>query len=139
MGARVTSRISRGPPIAGTPPAKETAAAVITTPFPFASDINPVARPIAIDGSRELIERGDHREAVFWIVVTYSRCQKVLYHDARAALRDGFTPGYRELLADLGIASSADLQRRGEQVKAFLPRLWEVAEAIIVANPEIQE
>jgi hypothetical protein len=57
----------------------DTAKAVIKTPFSFASDISDAAGPIAIDGSRELIERGLHREAVFWIVVTYSRCQKVLF------------------------------------------------------------
>src|SRR4029077_5089804 len=51
----------------------DTAKTVIKTPFSFASDISDLARPIAIDGSRELIERGLHREAAFWIVVTYSR------------------------------------------------------------------
>jgi hypothetical protein len=38
----------------------DSAASVITTPFPFAADISTVA--IAIDGSRRMIERGDHRD-----------------------------------------------------------------------------
>ncbi|HSH78165.1 MAG TPA: hypothetical protein VLA19_06500, partial [Herpetosiphonaceae bacterium] len=117
----------------------DVAAAVVKTPFFFASDISDVARPIAIDGSRELIERGYHREAVFWMAATYSRCQKVLYHDAPEALREGFSPGYRLLLDDLGISSFADLRRRGERVKRFLPRVWEMAEAIMAASPEIEE
>jgi hypothetical protein len=117
----------------------DAAKAVVETPFFFASDISDVARPIAIDGSRELIERGYHREAVFWMVATYSRCQKVLHHDAPGELLDRFSPGYRELLADLGIASFADLQRRGEEVRGFLPRVWEVTEAIMAANPEIED
>jgi hypothetical protein len=117
----------------------DAASAVITTPFPFASDISAIARPIALDGSRELIQRGDHREAVFWMVATYSRCQKVLYHDAPVGLQDKFHPGYRQLLADLGIASFADLQDRSQQVKTSLPRIWEVGEAILAANPEIEE
>jgi hypothetical protein len=37
-------------------------------------EISPVARPVAIGGSRELVQRGDHREAVFWIVATWARC-----------------------------------------------------------------
>ena len=46
--------------------------------LPAASDVDvvvitPAARPIAIDGSRELIEAGAHREAVFWIVATFAR------------------------------------------------------------------
>jgi hypothetical protein len=113
--------------------------AVVKTPFFFNSDLSDIARPIAIDGSRELIERGEHREAIFWMVATYSRCQKVLYHDAPAELRDRFSPGYRQLLGDLGITSFADLQQRGEQVKRLLPRVWEVAETIMAANLEIED
>lgn len=56
----------------------DAAAAAMRTPFPFASAISAAARPIAIDGSRELVARGMPREAVFWIAVTYSRCQQIL-------------------------------------------------------------
>jgi len=111
---------------------------VIKTPFFFASDISDLSRPIAIDGSRELIERGDQREAVFWLVATYARCLKVLDHDAPVAVQAQFMPGFRQLLADLGITSFADLQQRGEQVRGFLPQVWAVAEAIMAANPSIK-
>ena len=117
----------------------DVAKAVIKTPFFFASDISDIGRPIAVDGSRELIERGYHREAIFWMVATYSRCQKVLYHDAPVEMQDRFSPGYRQLLGDLGITSFADLQQRREQVKGLLPRVWEVAEAIMAANPGIED
>ncbi len=117
----------------------DAAAAVAATPFAFAADISARARPIAIDGSRDLIERGDHREAVFWMAVTYARCQKILDHDGPVGLCARFEPGYRRLLGDLGIISFADLQQRSAQFKAFLPRVWAVAEAIIAANPEIED
>lgn len=112
---------------------------MVKTPFPFTSDINDMSRSIAIDGSWELIERGYHREAIFWIAVTYSRCQKVLCHDAPPEVQASFSPGYRDLLGDLGIASFADLQQHAEQVRGFLPQVWEVAEAIIAANPGIED
>lgn len=104
------------------------------TPFFFKSDISQEARPIAIDGSRALVEAGLHREAVFWIVATASRCQAILHHGAPEALRERFLPPYLALLADLGIASQADLPARGEQVRAYLPRLMEAAEVIMGAN-----
>lgn len=116
----------------------DVAAAVMRSPFSFASDISPIARPIAVDGSREMIESGLHREAVFWIAVTSSRCRKVLAADAPELL-PRFDPGYRGLLADLGITSFADLQRRSERVRAHLPQIWEIAEAIMAANPEIED
>lgn len=112
---------------------------MVKTPFFFAADISDIARSIAIDGSRELIEGGYHREAVFWMVATYSRCQMILYHDAPDEISDKFSPGYRLLLNDLGITTFADIQQRSEQVKKLLPRIWDVAEAIIAANPEIED
>lgn len=117
----------------------DAAKAVIRTPFFFASDISDTARPIAIDGSREMIDGGWHREAVFWIAATYSRCRKVMWDDAPAAERERFTPGYRALLGDLGIASFADLQQRSGVIREALPRVWEVAEAIMAANSGIAE
>ncbi len=116
----------------------DVAKTVIKTPFFFASDLNDLSRPIAIDGSREMIERGDHREAVFWIVATYARCLKVLYHDAPERYAQ-FILGFQHLLADLGVQSFADLQQRSEQLQAFLPQLWDVTEAILAANPQIHD
>jgi hypothetical protein len=109
----------------------------IRTPVPFAADISELARPVAIDGSRELIERGDYREAVFWMMVTYTRCQTVLYHDASPETQESFTSGYLAFLADLGIRSFADLARRCREVEEALPEVWSVAEEIMDANPEI--
>lgn len=111
---------------------------VIKTPFFFAADISDLARPVAIDGSRELIEQGLHREAIFWIVATYARCLKVLHHDAPEQQAQ-FEPGFRRLVADLGISSFADLQRRSEETKTFLPYVWDVAQAILAENPAIQD
>ena len=139
LGCARMSRSRAEQHLAALADAFDAAIALVTTPFFFASDISDVARPRAIDGSRELIERGHQREAVFWLVATYSRCQKILHHDAPADRRDRFLPGYRRLLADLGITSPADLRRRGDQVEQSLPRVWELAEAIIAANPGIHD
>lgn len=117
----------------------DAAKAVIKTSFFFAADISEVARPVAIDGSRGLIARGFHREAIFWMVATASRCQKVLAHDAPVELRERFRSGYQGLLGDLGITSFADLQRRMVQVRRLLPRVWEVAQAILAVNPAIED
>lgn len=116
----------------------DVAKTVIKTPFFFASDLTDLSRPIAIEGSQELIEQGLHREAIFWIVATYCRCLKVLYHDAPEQYAQ-FLPEFQRLLADLDVTSFTGLQQRGEAVKTFLPELWVVAEAILAANPQIQE
>ena len=119
--------------------AYDAAASVMATPVPFAGDIGEHARPIELGVCRELVEQGLHREAAFWVTVTYSRCEQVLFNDAPPYVRDRHGRGYRQLLADLGIASPADLRRRCDEIKAFLPHVWEVAEAIVAANPSISE
>jgi hypothetical protein len=115
------------------------AAAVARTPFPFAADVTAAARPVAVDGSRALVDQGRHREAVFWIVATSARCQKVLAADAPPATRARHSPGFRELLGDLGVGSPGDLRRRAQDVLGFLPRLRRVTEAILAANPDVED
>ena len=112
---------------------------VSAPPFPFAADITDVARPVAIDGSRELIDRGDHREAIFWIAVTYSRCIKILDDAPSVERNEAIDEGYRALLGDLGIASFADRRRRRQQIERTLPRVWDAADVIMAAHPGIHD
>ncbi|HEY3267817.1 MAG TPA: hypothetical protein VGM37_12880 [Armatimonadota bacterium] len=116
----------------------DAAKTAIRTPYPYAADLTDIACPVAIGGSRDLIERGDHREAIFWMLATYSRCQSVLARDAPIEVQEEHARGYHRLLADLGVSSSADLQQRGEQVRLTLPGVWDMAEAIMEANPAIE-
>ncbi|WP_393062163.1 hypothetical protein [Streptomyces sp. LN549] len=109
---------------------------VARTPFFFSSDLTEQARPIAVGGSLELLDRGEHREAVFWIVATLARCHTVLAVDA-PALHAARLPAFEAAVAELtGITGTADILARREEVTRFLPRLWTAAEAILAANPE---
>ena len=117
----------------------DAAKTVVKTPYRFASDISDDARPISIDGSQELIERGFHREAVYYIVATYSRCLTILHNDASVETQEKFSRGFRELLSDLGITASADFLQRSDHATRDLARVWELAEAIIAANPGIED
>jgi hypothetical protein len=114
----------------------DVAAAAAKTPFLFSTDITATARPIAIDGSRELIRAGYHREAIFWIVATFARCHKILATDA-PDLQYALIPAFEAIMADLGITSTDALMSRARDVIRFLPRLWETTEAILLSNPGI--
>ncbi|WP_426454231.1 hypothetical protein ACP26L_16875 [Paenibacillus sp. S-38] len=114
----------------------DAAAAAGRTPFFFSSDISPASRPIAIDGSEALIRAGNHREAVFWIGATFARCHKILAADA-PELGERLAPAFQSLVEDLGVAEWSAMSRRVEAVLGFLPVLWETAEAIMDAHPEI--
>lgn len=116
----------------------DAAKGIIRSPFFFAADISDQARPIAIDGSRELIERGLHREAIFWIVATYCRCMAVFAQDGTPELHANHELGFRRLLSDLGIVTTDDLRQRKDELPDFMPQVWTVAEAIMAANPSIE-
>ena len=88
--------------------------------LPFAADLTPAARPVAIDGSRELVDGGNHREAVFWVVATAARCQAALnaLAPALAAERER---AFRALVADLtGLRSPTDVLTRRASLLADL-------------------
>jgi len=109
----------------------------IKTPFSFATDISENARSMTINGTFEMIERGYHREAMFWVAVTHSRCQKVILCDAPAVVTQIFRDSYRELVSDMRVPSTKEVRRRCDEVELILPRVGQLAEAIITANPEI--
>ncbi|HXE64009.1 MAG TPA: hypothetical protein VN519_10745 [Bryobacteraceae bacterium] len=92
--------------------------------FGFAADIQECTRPAAIDASMEMIARGEHREAMFWIGVTWTRCMTV-------PATDRFQEGFREVLRDLGLSSGAAIGQRRREIERALPRVCGVAEQII--------
>jgi hypothetical protein len=112
-------------------------AAHLDPAFRFAADLRPDARCVAIEGSRELIDAGLHREAVFWILATFSRCLQGLRSDAPDAVRALCDVGFRDLLGQLGLETRADLDARADHIRATVPRLEAVAEGIIGTTPEI--
>ena len=98
----------------------ERSSAPVALRLPFAADLTPAARPVAIDGSRELVDGGNHREAVFWVVATAARCQAAL--NARApALAAEREQAFRALVADLtGLRGPTDVLTRRDALLADL-------------------
>ncbi|MEZ4558170.1 MAG: hypothetical protein R2854_17330 [Caldilineaceae bacterium] len=137
MGAADVPREQVETHLAALAAAFDAAGAVLTTPYQFAADMLPAARPVAIDGSRELIREGNHREALFWMTAVYSRCMHVLTVDGTPELLTEHAGGYQRLLADLGIRGAGELERGAARIEAALPDVWTVAEAIMAANPQI--
>ncbi|MFB5661158.1 hypothetical protein [Alteribacillus sp. HJP-4] len=115
----------------------DTAAELSETPFFFSSDISVQSRPIAIDGSRKLIEAGFHREAIFWMVATFARCHMILAADATEEQQQQHLPAFKAIVSDLGIHTSEDMKARSYKMVDFLPRLWKSAEKIMKENSRI--
>lgn len=106
------------------------AARVARTPFPFVADLSAAGRPVVLDGSAELVAAGAHREAMFWVVVTYARCHAVLAVDAPERER-ALRPAFEAVLADLRVASVVQRRRRAAALVGSLPRWAAVADAVV--------
>ncbi len=116
----------------------DAAAVIPDAPFPYASDISRLARPIAVDGSREMIARGSHREAVFWMVVTWTRALVILRHAGGDAAVAPWLPAFHDLIGDIGIRDGRNLPDRARQSLARLPFVKSVAADIIAHNPDVE-
>jgi len=105
------------------------------TNFFFASDITAGSRPVAIDGTAAMVDRGHHREAVFWLVATFSRCLQIL--DATdAERRQLHHDAFAQAVADLvGVREPADLRRRRAGLLAGLPALRDLARQLVEWDP----
>lgn len=111
---------------------------VVQPDYPFAADLSPEGRVVAIDGSNAMIRQGDYKEAIFWLVATANRCQQIFLRSGDLDLQHRFTLPYQKMLAQLGLPSPGDLELAVIETRALLPHVQDVADAIIDANPEIQ-
>lgn len=108
------------------------AAAAVPTELAFSGDLSLDSRPVAIGGTRRLVERGDHREAVFWLMVTFARCQQTLDLAADPGLADHHRPRFVAAASDLlGVGGPGDLHRRARSMQLSMPELISTARQII--------
>lgn len=119
--------------------AYERATEVFRTPFFFDNFMHKDMRPIAIGGSREIMDFGLYREAVFWIHWIYSLSQKVIQNDAADEEKPRCLERYVQSLAELGLATQVEVRRRGETLKALVPEVMRVAEDVMDRKPEITD
>jgi hypothetical protein len=84
-----------------------------------------------------MIERGFHREAAFWLVVTGSRALQKMMLGGEQGTAARFEPAFAELLADLGATTDKDRAARRQQSLALLPEIDAAASAIIDATPGV--
>ena len=108
---------------------------VLATPFFGSRVLQPSAHEIAVGAARSLLQKGDHRGALFPILWLHTMCIKVLATDGTAALHAQHAAAYRELLEALGIGSRAALAARVDRLYDFLPQLRRESQAVLEAKP----
>jgi hypothetical protein len=114
----------------------EAASAIGGGAYFFSADLSDAGRAVAIDGSRELIAQGNHREAIFWIVATFCRCRNVL---ADVGAHGPFDREFQALLADLGVTTYDDRVKQITRSRAEIPRVRGIAVALEPGNRSVRD
>jgi hypothetical protein len=110
---------------------------VTRTPFPFQFKLHAHVKPYFVEGSREMIEEGYHREAVPWIAAGTLISAYAIQLDAPEDDKPPFLAAAYKLLSALRLTSPEDIESRVQQAKALTERVCKAADFIVNENSEI--
>jgi len=99
--------------------------------------LRPHVRPYVMEGAREMIREGHHREAMWWISWYHGLANAAIQNDAPDGEKAQHQSSYDRLLNRLGLSTPEDSAARVEQVRALAEEVFEVADEIVARNPEI--
>ncbi len=111
------------------------AVAVYQTPLPFGFVMRPHLRPYHVAGTQEMIDEGNHREAMFWITCL-DTAYLVLQNDAPAAEKPGFAAQFEAMHTALGYNSAAAWAERVAAAERLAPEMYRIAATLAARYPE---
>jgi hypothetical protein len=92
---------------------------VTQTPVPLGYKLRPHLRPYVVEGAREMIGEGYHREAMFWVGGFLIVANQAIQRDAPEAEKGYFQTKVSRLLEDLGWDTPDRVNARLRQAKAL--------------------
>ena len=111
------------------------AVAVYETPTPYGFSIRAHLRPYLAEATQEMIDEGNHREAVYWI-----SCLDTAYHalhnDAPEAEKPAFEAQLQAMYAALGYTSAEGWAERVDTAERLAPEIYRLADALVALQPE---
>jgi hypothetical protein len=99
--------------------------------------ISEVAQASELASLREMINEGLHREAMFMIVALRAMCRDVCLQDAVEKEKAQHEQQYKKFVAELGIRSKDDIQKRAEDGTLLRDEVMQVAAQIVETNQKI--
>ena len=109
-------------------------AKLLASPHPFASDMKPAARPIAIDGTQAMIDQGHHKEAAFWIIAVFARCRAVMVADGTASDLEDFDTDMWLALNAFGLSNPDDMQQRARTIRTDIDHIFDIAQSQLIPH-----
>lgn len=107
---------------------------VVTTPFYTSWNLDAGVRRYLVDGAYEMIDAGNHREAMFWISMMHSVAHTAIQNDAPESDKSHYRLGMQELRSSLGIATAPAWGSRIEHAKGVSDRVFRFADEKIARS-----
>jgi hypothetical protein len=111
---------------------------VYKTPTPYGFTIRPHLRSYLSAATQEMIDEGNHREAMFWIAALAGESYLVLQNDASDDEKPAFAAQLQAMHAALGYAhpSAEAWAERVASAERLAREIYGIADALVALNPE---
>jgi hypothetical protein len=107
------------------------------TPHPFQHKLHAHLRPYFVNKCRRLLDAGQPREALSWIIPFYLSSCDVIMADGTATQQAFYAKRADQFLQLLGIESGAVQQTRWAQSRSLGEAIFSLADEIICTHPDI--
>jgi hypothetical protein len=116
-------------------PMFDRAVAVKRSPSPLGFKLHAHLRPYLVEGTRELIEEGFHREAMWALGIAYLICNAAIQNDGNAGEKAYYEARYREILGPVAKDTPAERQARARRARRLADELFVLADELVARNP----
>jgi hypothetical protein len=111
------------------------AVAVKRSPSPLGFKLHAHIRPYLVEGARELIEEGLHREVMWALTIAYLACNAAIQNDGNAGEKAHYEARYREMLGPVAADTSAERQARARRARHLADEVFALADELVARNP----
>lgn len=111
---------------------------VYKTPTPYGFTIRPHLRPYLAEATQEMIDEGNHREAMFWITALAGESYLVLQNDAPDGEKALFAAQLQAMHTALGYTdtSAEAWEERVESAERLAQEIYCIADALVALHRE---
>jgi len=112
---------------------------VTRTAIPFGFKLQPHVRPYLVDGLEGLIQQGNHRETMAWIMFVLWLANTAIQHDAPEAEKPFYQAKFDRLFQELGFGAPHDVETRLQGARELARTIFMIADGMVEHQPEGQE
>lgn len=104
---------------------------VKASPGPYTFKLHPFVRPYLVEGAREMIDEGHHREAFYWVLAMHSIAVDTLGRDAPGDERPEYAARTGRMLAEMGWLTPEQCRVQALRAQALADEISTIAEHIV--------